>query len=126
VDNNRVVAANIPHDWSKWKYLHSGPIPRPPTRPPSRSAISSEPEQPQTITDGDCGGLDRRRLFEIAQKSLPPTTNPVGWNKIDYQDRLDRLEPLPAFHRSLFDAMTLSNVRRPAAGGGTAEINIPT
>lgn len=87
VDNNRVVAINIPHDWSQWKYLVFWAYSETANKAAIEMAIYSEPEpapqdnyyKMEIVVD-----WTGWRLFEISLKEFAANRNPVGWNKVDY------------------------------------------
>ncbi len=116
VDNNRVVAVNIPHDWSKCKYLAFWAYSETANKAAIELAIYSEPEpapqdnyyKMEIVVD-----WTGWRLFEISLKEFAANRNPVGWDKIDYIKIASTgwsHAPNPSTVL-YFDAMKLSNVR---------------
>ncbi|MBI5302852.1 MAG: alginate lyase family protein [Chloroflexi bacterium] len=120
VENNRLVAVDIPHDWSAYKYLtfwaHSAIA--------NKSAIEivAYSEDDKT-SDDDYYKLEividwtGWRLFEIPLKEFAATRNPIGWNKIDYFKIASTgwsHNPNPST-LLYFDAMKLSNAKTESA-----------
>ncbi|MBI4786275.1 MAG: alginate lyase family protein [Chloroflexi bacterium] len=120
VENNRLVAIDIPHDWSAYKYLAFWAY----SIAANKAAIElvAYSETDQTSEDDyykfevviDWTGW---RKFEIPLKEFAATRNPVGWNKVDYIKIAStgwshNPNPTTVLY---FDAMRLSSVRTEAS-----------
>ena len=116
VENNRVVAIDIPHDWTGYKYLSFWAY----SAAANKTAIElvAYSEDDKTSDDDyykfeiviDWTGW---RKFEIPLKEFAATRNPVGWNKVDYfkiasSGWSHNPNPSTVLY---FDAMKLSNER---------------
>jgi hypothetical protein len=116
VENNRVVAVDIPHDWTGFKYLTFWAYSATANKAAIELVAYSEPDKAsednyyklEVVIDWT--GWKR---FEIPLREFAANRNPVGWNKIDYVKIASSgwsHNPLPTTVL-YFDAMRLSNVR---------------
>jgi hypothetical protein len=116
VENDRLVAINIPHDWSAYKYLTFWAYSVTANKAAIELVAYSEPER--AAEDNyykleiliDWTGW---RKFEIPLKEFGINRSPVGWHKIDYVKIASsgwshNPSPTTVLY---FDAMKLSNER---------------
>ncbi|MBM3127410.1 MAG: hypothetical protein FJ009_02100 [Chloroflexi bacterium] len=116
VENDRLVAIEIPHDWSAYKYLTFWAYSVTANKAAIELVAYSEPER--AAEDNyyklevviDWSGW---RKFEIPLREFSATRNPVGWHKIDYikiasSGWSHNPNPTTVLY---FDAMKLSNER---------------
>ncbi|MCI0478394.1 MAG: alginate lyase family protein, partial [Anaerolineales bacterium] len=116
VENDRLVAIEIPHDWSAYKYLTFWAYSVTANKAAIELVAYSEPER--AAEDNyyklevviDWSGW---RKFEIPLKEFAANRNPVGWHKIDFIKIASSgwsHNPSPTT-MLYFDAMKLSNAR---------------
>ncbi len=116
VENDRLVASNIPHDWSAYKYLTFWAYSVAANKVAIELVAYSEPERAaednyyklEVVID-----WTGWRKFEIPLKEFTANRNPVGWHKIDYVKIASSgwsHNPNPGTVL-YFDAMKLSNQR---------------
>lgn len=116
VENDRIVAVNIPHDWSGYKYLTFWAYSVVANKAAIELVAYSETDQ---TSEDDYYKLEvvidwtGWRKFEIPLKEFAATRNPIGWNKIDYVKIASsgwshNPNPTTVLY---FDAMKLSNER---------------
>ncbi|HEX9076678.1 MAG TPA: carbohydrate binding domain-containing protein, partial [Anaerolineae bacterium] len=116
VENNRVVAGNIPHDWSRYKYLsfwaYSAAANKTSVMLVAYSASSAAPDDDyyryKIVLD-----WTGWKLFEIPLSGFTVTRNPAGWNKVDFLKFASSGWSQTPFQNTLlyFDAMRLTNSR---------------
>lgn len=120
VENSRLVAVDIPHDWSEYKYLTFWAYSAVANKAAIELVAYSETDQ---TSDDDYFKFEvvidwtGWRQFEIPLKEFATTRNPVGWNKIDYVKIASsgwshNPNPTTVLY---FDAMRLSNTRTASA-----------
>lgn len=116
VENDRIVAIDVPHDWTSYRYLTFWAYSVAANKAAIELVAYSEPER--AAEDNyyklevliDWAGW---RKFEIPLKEFTPNRVPVGWNKIDYMKIASSgwsHNPNPGTVL-YFDAMKLSNER---------------
>jgi hypothetical protein len=116
VENNRIVAGNIPHDWSRYKYLsfwaYSAAANKTSVILVVYSASGAAPDDDyyryKIVLD-----WTEWKHFEIPLSGFTVTRNPAGWNKVDFLKFASSGWSQTPFQDTLlyFDAMRLTNSR---------------
>jgi hypothetical protein len=115
VKNNRIVTANIPHDWSKYQYLsfwmYSGEANK--TSVTLVTYSETEPTQQNYFNYKITLDWTGWKFFEIGFKEFTNTRAPVGWQKIDSLKLASTGRSQMPYSTTLlyFDAMKLTNTR---------------
>ena len=113
--NNRIVAGNIPHDWSAYQYISFWVYSAEANKTSVMLVAHSEDEPTQENYYRYKITLDWTgwKLFEIAFKDFTVTRSPVGWHKIDSLKFASTGWSQSSYSTTLlyFDAMKLTNTR---------------